>query len=278
MTVANKRHDLIAVTVSDPREQTLPDVGFITLKDAETGEIVELDTRQPASPGDVPIAIIATGRHSGRSAEKSGRRSTRHPDRRGLSKKLPPVLPHAREEVPVMNYIANCRVPWPRLRGHEYVLLSDKHAHDKRGHGTNCKLEIAKPRPAPTGTMRSMVGWSVAVAIIVLLLFTSGCGQKSDNAQPSSTRKKSRPSVVERGPVKVTAEVQPAKARLSDEPVLTLTIEYESGVQIEKPPFGASHGKFRGPRFSRAAAKNPQRPGNHSAGLYPGANRRRANC
>jgi uncharacterized protein (DUF58 family) len=46
MTVANKRHDLIAVTVTDPREQTLPDVGFITLKDAETGEIVELDTRQ----------------------------------------------------------------------------------------------------------------------------------------------------------------------------------------------------------------------------------------
>lgn len=46
MTVANKRHDLIAVSVTDPREQTLPDVGFITLEDAETGEIVELDTRQ----------------------------------------------------------------------------------------------------------------------------------------------------------------------------------------------------------------------------------------
>jgi uncharacterized protein (DUF58 family) len=47
MTVANRRHDLIAVTVTDPREQSLADVGFITLKDAETGEIVELDTRQP---------------------------------------------------------------------------------------------------------------------------------------------------------------------------------------------------------------------------------------
>jgi uncharacterized protein (DUF58 family) len=47
MTVANKRHDLIAVTVSDPREQSLPDVGFITLQDAETGEVIELDTRHP---------------------------------------------------------------------------------------------------------------------------------------------------------------------------------------------------------------------------------------
>jgi uncharacterized protein (DUF58 family) len=45
ITVANKRHDLIAVSVSDPREQALPDVGFITLKDAETGETLELDTR-----------------------------------------------------------------------------------------------------------------------------------------------------------------------------------------------------------------------------------------
>ena len=47
MAVANRRHDLVAVTVSDPREQALPDVGFLTLRDAETGEIVEVDTRHP---------------------------------------------------------------------------------------------------------------------------------------------------------------------------------------------------------------------------------------
>ena len=47
MAVANQRHDLVAVTVGDPREQALPDVGFITLRDAETGEIVEVDTRHP---------------------------------------------------------------------------------------------------------------------------------------------------------------------------------------------------------------------------------------
>jgi uncharacterized protein (DUF58 family) len=48
LAVTNKRHDLTAITISDPREQTLPDVGFVTLRDAETGEIVELDTRHPA--------------------------------------------------------------------------------------------------------------------------------------------------------------------------------------------------------------------------------------
>jgi uncharacterized protein (DUF58 family) len=47
LAVANRRHDLVAVTVSDPREQTLPDVGFITFEDAETGEIVEVDARHP---------------------------------------------------------------------------------------------------------------------------------------------------------------------------------------------------------------------------------------
>jgi len=65
-----------------------------------------------------------------------------------------------------------------------------------------------------------------------------------ENAQPSSPQKNPAYSAVERGPVKVTAEVQPANARLSDEPVLTLTIEYEQGVEIEKPPFGASMGSF----------------------------------
>jgi uncharacterized protein (DUF58 family) len=45
--LCNARHDLIAVTVSDPRERALPDVGFISLVDAETGQIVEVDTRHP---------------------------------------------------------------------------------------------------------------------------------------------------------------------------------------------------------------------------------------
>ena len=45
LSMTNGRHDLVAITVSDPREHELPDVGFIQLEDAETGEIVEVDTR-----------------------------------------------------------------------------------------------------------------------------------------------------------------------------------------------------------------------------------------
>ena len=47
MAVSNKRHDLVAITVTDPREHVLPDVGFISLVDAETGQVVEVDTRHP---------------------------------------------------------------------------------------------------------------------------------------------------------------------------------------------------------------------------------------
>jgi uncharacterized protein (DUF58 family) len=44
MRQTNRRHDLIAVQIADPREKELPNVGLLSLEDAETGEIIELDT------------------------------------------------------------------------------------------------------------------------------------------------------------------------------------------------------------------------------------------
>jgi uncharacterized protein (DUF58 family) len=44
MRVLAKRHDLIAVSVTDPREVKMPKVGLIQLEDAETGEMVLIDT------------------------------------------------------------------------------------------------------------------------------------------------------------------------------------------------------------------------------------------
>ncbi len=41
---AGRRHDLVAVLVSDPFESDLPAIGRIVLKDAETGRVVEVDT------------------------------------------------------------------------------------------------------------------------------------------------------------------------------------------------------------------------------------------
>jgi len=44
LALTNQRHDLISIALTDPRESELPNVGLITLEDAETGEMVELDT------------------------------------------------------------------------------------------------------------------------------------------------------------------------------------------------------------------------------------------
>jgi len=44
LRIANKRHDMIAITMVDPREQELPNVGFVELRDAESGETSLVDT------------------------------------------------------------------------------------------------------------------------------------------------------------------------------------------------------------------------------------------
>jgi uncharacterized protein (DUF58 family) len=44
LRVANKKHDIIAITITDPREMAIPDIGLIELEDSETGEIILLDT------------------------------------------------------------------------------------------------------------------------------------------------------------------------------------------------------------------------------------------
>ena len=62
LQVGNRRHDLISLAITDPREMELPDVGWITLEDAETGEQLVLNT----SDGEVrrQYAMMAQERKS----------------------------------------------------------------------------------------------------------------------------------------------------------------------------------------------------------------------
>jgi uncharacterized protein (DUF58 family) len=41
------KHDLIAVTMTDPREQSLPDIGLVCLEDPETHRRLVVDTADP---------------------------------------------------------------------------------------------------------------------------------------------------------------------------------------------------------------------------------------
>ena len=44
LSIANNRHDVVALRIYDERETRLPDIGMIKLKDAETGSYVWIDT------------------------------------------------------------------------------------------------------------------------------------------------------------------------------------------------------------------------------------------
>jgi len=44
LSIANKRHDVVALHISDPRELDLPKIGYIELEDEETGETILIDT------------------------------------------------------------------------------------------------------------------------------------------------------------------------------------------------------------------------------------------
>ena len=44
MKVACRKHDIIPVVISDPREGEMPNVGLVRLQDEETGEVIMLDT------------------------------------------------------------------------------------------------------------------------------------------------------------------------------------------------------------------------------------------
>lgn len=48
LQIANKKHDIVAITIIDPRERAMPGVGLIEFEDAETGETVVIDTSDAA--------------------------------------------------------------------------------------------------------------------------------------------------------------------------------------------------------------------------------------
>ncbi len=45
LRIASQRHDIIALSISDPRESVFPSLGFVELEDAESGERMLVDAR-----------------------------------------------------------------------------------------------------------------------------------------------------------------------------------------------------------------------------------------
>ncbi|MBB74852.1 MAG: hypothetical protein CMJ75_10105 [Planctomycetaceae bacterium] len=91
-----------------------------------------------------------------------------------------------------------------------------------------------------------------AWAGVVLWLVTAagslqnGCAPRAENLSQDGAEEEPAAVVsrVERGPVHFDVSLRPGSPRLSDEPVLTLTIRAAAGVEVEKPPFGEAVGDF----------------------------------
>jgi len=47
LRIVNKKHDIVAINIIDPREMELPSIGFIEFEDLESGERMMLDTSDP---------------------------------------------------------------------------------------------------------------------------------------------------------------------------------------------------------------------------------------
>lgn len=63
LLLAGKRHDVIAITLTDPLERVWPDVGLAGLQDLETGAVAWVDTGHPGWQADF------AGRRAARDAE-----------------------------------------------------------------------------------------------------------------------------------------------------------------------------------------------------------------
>lgn len=55
LRIANRKHDVIALKISDPRELQFDNVGLIELEDAETGETILIDTASAAFRSDFAV-------------------------------------------------------------------------------------------------------------------------------------------------------------------------------------------------------------------------------
>ncbi|HXV76679.1 MAG TPA: hypothetical protein VD788_10200, partial [Candidatus Polarisedimenticolaceae bacterium] len=72
MRVVAQKHDLVAIAVSDPREQSLPDVGLISVEDPETGRRGLIDTGSAAARRAYAEAAARARTELRRSVRRSG--------------------------------------------------------------------------------------------------------------------------------------------------------------------------------------------------------------
>jgi len=65
-------HDIVAITIDDPRERALPDAGWVDFSDAETGQRVLVDTSHPGTRTRLQVAAERLAQERGRRLVQAG--------------------------------------------------------------------------------------------------------------------------------------------------------------------------------------------------------------
>jgi uncharacterized protein (DUF58 family) len=72
LKLANKKHDIVGLRIYDQRESELPEVGIIRLKNAETNELIEIDTSDSSVRHGFKQMAIQNEKQLGEIFAKSG--------------------------------------------------------------------------------------------------------------------------------------------------------------------------------------------------------------
>lgn len=72
LIIANRKHDVVAIKIGDPRESKMEDYGLIDFEDAETGEIITIDTSDPVFRKQFSIQSEALGIELDKSFRRMG--------------------------------------------------------------------------------------------------------------------------------------------------------------------------------------------------------------
>lgn len=110
---------------------------------------------------------------------------------------------------------------------------------------TNVRQRLGQSDHARSGR-RLGLGAAVGVVALIVSVCPATCGE--DGGQPDSPaaadEASRREAAADRGPVRVTAAVEPSPARLSDDLTLTVTIDSAGGVAIRKCDFASPPDDF----------------------------------
>ncbi len=214
LRVTRRKHDVIPMVVTDPREDEMPNVGLLRLRDTETGK---------------PFTIDTSSRRHRRAYREMRQRPIRIP-RGNLS-------PPAFAADPYRHRRGLRRTAATFLPSQGVATLSHWFPGEiRRFGGHRMHLAFTLPFVLATVFLISFVLMSVVVAPVLLATGPASADTDEPDTLPRQT--------VADGPVEVMTHLDKSTATVAEPFPLTLQVEAPVGTSVTSPRFGPTLGPF----------------------------------